>query len=254
MSEPGPPKVTHNWALYAAAASLAVLLVVALGLWLHQRRLEARLVMIDPDQAAADPRLVRLSPALAKPAYARHCASCHGAEMQGDQRRGAPRLNDQIWLYGNGDVADLERTILYGIRSGDAKSRNITDMPPLGRSEQLNAAEVRDVTTFVLSLTHPITDPGAVQRGAAIFQGKGSCYDCHSSDARGNPDYGSPAFTDNDWLYGGDFDTVYRSIYSGRHGVCPAWIGKLRPAVIRGLAVYLHTITTPPAAKANVHD
>ncbi len=60
----------------------------------------------------------------------------------------------------------------------------------------------------------------------------------------------APAFTDNDWLYGGDFDTVYRSVYSGRHGVCPAWIDKLKPATIRALAVWLHTLSSKPPARS----
>ena len=236
--------------LYAALSAGVLLLVLLIGFQLHDRRTQARLVIADPDQVAADPGLVRYAAPLAKPAYARHCASCHGKQMQGDQRIGAPRLNDHIWLYGSGQVDELERTILYGIRSGNAKSRNITDMPPLGRQQQLSPAETADVTRYVLSITHPISDTAALQRGSAIFQGKGVCYDCHSGDARGNPDYGAPAFTDNDWLYGGDFDTVYRSVYSGRHGVCPAWIDRLKPATIRALAVWLHAITLRPPARS----
>jgi cytochrome c oxidase cbb3-type subunit 3 len=99
-----------------------------------------------------------------------------------------------------------------------------------------------------------------VARGGKIFQTKGVCYDCHSSDAAGNPDYGAPAFTDTDWIYGGDYDTVYQSIYSGRHGVCPAWIDKLKPKVVRALAVYLHQVSQASKAQASapkgaaVHD
>ena len=69
-----------------------------------------------------------------------------------------------------------------------------------------------------------------------------------------NPDYGAPDLTDNDWLYGGDPDAVYRSIYSGRHGLCPAWTGKLTPAVIRALAVYIHQASFgSTSAKGQAH-
>ena len=53
--------------------------------------------------------------------------------MQGNPALGAPNLTDKVWLYDQGGVSDIERTILYGVRSGHAKSRNITDMPPVGR-------------------------------------------------------------------------------------------------------------------------
>ncbi len=141
---------------------------------------------------------------LARPAFAHHCASCHGARMQGEPAKGAVNLSDDIWLYGSGRVTDIERTILYGIRSGDGKARNITDMPAMGRSQQISAADTRDVEAYILSLTRPQPDQASVARGSIIYQRKGNCYDCHSADAKGNPDYGTPAFTDTDWIWGGD--------------------------------------------------
>jgi len=33
--------------------------------------------------------------------FSEQCSSCHGEEGQGDQEQGAPRLSDQIWLYGS---------------------------------------------------------------------------------------------------------------------------------------------------------
>jgi len=227
------------WIGVAAALLGAVLIFGAV----RGHLMANRLLATDPDQIPAHADLVRYAEGLAKPAYAANCASCHGADMKGDQSKGAPNLSDSIWLYDFGAVGDIERTILYGIRSGHAKARNITDMPPIGRNMQLSAAEVSDATTFVINITRPQKDQAAVARGAKIFQTKGVCYDCHSSDAAGNPDYGSPAFTDTDWIYGGDFKTVYQSIYSGRHGLCPAWIDKLKPKVIRALAVYLHQVS-----------
>ena len=56
----------------------------------------------------------------------------------------------------------------------------------------------------------------------------------------GNTDYGSPPLLGPDWNYGGDRLTLRKSIYSGRHGLCPAWISVLTPPQIRALAVYLY--------------
>ncbi len=141
----------------AAALLVAVLIYGAV----HEHQMATRLLETDADQVPAHADLVRYADGLAKPAYAANCASCHGADMKGDRRKGAPNLSDSIWLYDFGAVGDLERTILYGIRSGHAKARNITDMPPIGRNMQLSAAEVSDVTTFVINITRPQQDQAA---------------------------------------------------------------------------------------------
>jgi cytochrome c oxidase cbb3-type subunit 3 len=251
VSSPGGKRSLWPW-IGAGVGLLALVLIFGA---IREHQMGVRLLVTDPDQIPSQPDLVRYAEGLAKPAYAAHCAACHGADMKGDQTKGAPNLSDSIWLYDFGGVGDIERTVLYGIRSGNLKARNITDMPPIGRNMQLSPAEVHDVTTFVINITRPQADQAAVARGGKIFQTKGVCYDCHSSDAAGNPDYGSPAFTDTDWIYGGDFNSVYQSIYSGRHGLCPAWIGALKPKVIRALAVYLHQVSQASKAKgAPVHD
>lgn len=41
------------------------------------------------------------------------CAACHGADGAGNPLLGAPRLSDDIWLYG-GDLATLESTLTNG--------------------------------------------------------------------------------------------------------------------------------------------
>jgi len=240
--------------LIGAAVLVVLVAAAAVAAAVREQQLAHRLLITEPSQIAGDAELVRYADGLARPVYAEHCAGCHGKEMQGDPHRGAPNLKDSAWLYESGGVGEIERTVLYGIRSGNAKSRNITDMPALGRTLQLSPTETRDVEAYVLALTGRPADPQTMQRGAAVFQGKGVCYDCHSADASGNPDYGAPALNDAEWLYGGDRESVYQSIYSGRHGVCPAWIGKLKPKVIRALAVYLNQISHPaPTQKGQVH-
>lgn len=47
------------------------------------------------------------------------------------------------------------------------------------------------------------------------------CAVCHGSDARGAR--GFPNLRDNDWLYGGDPETIKTSIMHGRSGAMPAW-------------------------------
>lgn len=47
------------------------------------------------------------------------------------------------------------------------------------------------------------------------------CSVCHGSDARGAK--GFPNLRDNDWLYGGEPETIKASIMHGRTGAMPAW-------------------------------
>ena len=42
--------------------------------------------------------------------FADNCAACHGKSGEGDQKTGAPRLNDEIWLYG-GDKDSIRNTV-----------------------------------------------------------------------------------------------------------------------------------------------
>ena len=45
--------------------------------------------------------------------YLERCAACHGETGDGNQDMGAPRLNDDIWLYG-GDLNTIIATITNG--------------------------------------------------------------------------------------------------------------------------------------------
>jgi len=230
----------------AAAAIIAGLAVFRL---VETHETNVRLLAADADTVAHDPVLVAYARALAAPAYAENCAACHGADRKGRTESGAPSLTGPNWLYDFGRASDIEKTILYGIRSGDGRARNITDMPGFGVSKKLSPAEIGDVVGYVASLSRSDIDPARAARGHAIFEDKGSCYDCHGTDATGNPDYGSPSFVAPPWLYGGDEAAIYRSVYDGRHGLCPAWIGRLSFAQIRALAVTLAVDAAPQREK-----
>ncbi len=71
------------------------------------------------------------------------CAACHGPEGKGNQIIGAPNLTDKIWLWG-GSPRDLRETITNG---------RTNHMP--AHLERLGADEVRLLTAYILSLSHP---------------------------------------------------------------------------------------------------
>ncbi|MFP5404988.1 MAG: cytochrome-c oxidase, cbb3-type subunit III [Gammaproteobacteria bacterium] len=60
-------------------------------------------------------------------------------------------------------------------------------------------------------------DPQAREMGERLYLTY--CVQCHGSDARGSR--GFPNLTDNDWLYGGEADTIQQTIANGRNGVMP---------------------------------
>jgi len=213
------------------------------GGW-HRSAQDAALLRAEPATLLRSAALVRYAAARGEPVYRRACASCHGSQRRGDQRRGIPDLTSRHWLYGD-DLVGVERTVLYGIRSGHPESRNLTDMPALVRSGQISANEALDAVEYLLLLSGRPAERVAAERGREIYQGKGNCYDCHAGDAAGVMDYGTPALTGPQWLYGGDRTTLYNSIYNGRHGKCPAHVRTLGAAQARAVAVYL--ITAPRA-------
>ena len=51
---------------------------------------------------------------------------------------------------------------------------------------------------------------------------------------------GAPNLTDPIWLYGASPEQVVATVTNGRKGVMPAWEGRLDPATIKSLAVYVH--------------
>ncbi len=228
-----------------------LLLLAALGgfAWIHARDTENRLLRTEPTRILDDPALLQKAVNLGRPLYRRHCAGCHGDTLQGNPLRGVPNLAHGVWLYGD-DPVGVEHTILYGIRSGHPKARNVTDMPALVRSGQISEDEARDVVEFLESLAAVPYDPRMAARGHAIYYNRGNCFDCHAGDARGATDYGSPSLTGPYWLYGGDRQTLYQSILNGRHGICPAWIDQLTPLQIRSLTLYLVSSSRASAANA----
>jgi cytochrome c oxidase cbb3-type subunit 3 len=226
-----------------------VLLMMFAGVsaWVHQRDIARRLLRGEPTQILKDPALLRRAVDLGFPVYQKHCAACHGASLEGNRARGVPAFAKDALLYGN-DPVDVEHTILFGIRSGHPRSRNVTDMPALVRSGQITANDAKDVVEFLESLAGVPHDREKALRGRALYFDKGNCFDCHARDARGVSDYGAPALTGPVWLYGGDRETLYLSILNGRHGICPAWVNILTPLQIRALTLFLvsapHAVST----------
>ena len=240
MTRPSAHARPWFWGLSVLAIVGIVILLGGAAMEAHRMGLERRLAQTAPEAVMAHPDLVRLAVGQARPLFAQHCAACHGANLKGRTDIGAPDLTDSHWLYGDGSVNQIERTILYGVRSGQSKTHDITEMPAYGQRGQLSDGDIKDLVQYLLELSRRPHDEQAALAGKTIFYGAGQCYDCHASDAKGDTDYGAPDLTADVWSYGGDLASLYTSIYAGRHGVMPAWYGKLSLEQIRAVAVYVH--------------
>jgi cytochrome c oxidase cbb3-type subunit III len=246
----GLGRSSWKWLLALGAVVLAGVAVATATARLQRARIEYRLLADLPDQAGADPALVRFASAEARPLFERHCAACHGVDMRGNPKLGAPDLTDSVWLYGDGSVYQIERTVMYGVRSGRSKTHNVTDMPAFGQRGRLSDLEIRELVQYLLKLNGRPHEAEAAEEGRALYYGKPDCADCHASDARGDDDYGAPDLTVNVWNNGGDPQSLYDSLYFGRHRIMPAWLGTLSLEQIRALAVYVHAVSHPHSRAA----
>ena len=227
----------------------ALVCVAATALWLWRDHGDAELLSAEADTIASHPGLAAYARARAAPVYRRACAPCHGVDLKGDRRLGVPDLTDSDWLYGDGRISEIERTLTHGVRSGDPKARALADMPAYGRPEPyaryrippLSPGDISDVTDYLLAIERRPADAAAAARGDTIFHTRGGCYDCHGPDAHGDGAIGAPNLRDRVWLYGdGSREAIFQTIAEGRAGACPAWIGRLTAAEIRALAVFVH--------------
>jgi cytochrome c oxidase cbb3-type subunit 3 len=245
-SRPGGP-VSARIALLAASACLVAAVLVQLSV------LEGRLLRADPNAVPGDPALMVFALGRGQALFEAHCAACHGTGGQGDPGRGIPTLSDGDWLYGTGSVSDIEQIVKYGIRSYHPKSWNLAIMPayatpqPSARDAKippLSPANIRDLVEFLIREQGRGADGPAAVRGAALFAGAGGCYDCHATDAKGDSAIGAPNLTDGITLYGdGSRESLWMSIAYGRHGLCPDWVGRISPAGMREVALFVYSLS-----------
>ena len=150
--------------------------------------------------------------------------SWRGTEGQPPDR--APNLSDNVWLNGTGSAVDIERTILYGIRSGHGKAHNVAEMPAFGLSGMLTPGEIGDVVQYILSLNHRANLAQAPFRARRSLPKKAPAVIAMApTDGATLLWFRAILPLINVWNNGGDTASLYRSIYYGLQRVCPAWYG-----------------------------
>lgn len=108
---------------------------------------------------------------------------------------------------------------------------------------EVKAAEARFQPIYAGFMQQDIAtvaaDPDARTIGKNLFLTY--CSQCHGSDAAGAR--GFPNLTDNDWLYGGDPETIKATITEGRSGVMPPWGEALGDDGVKQVANYVLSLS-----------
>ena len=203
------------------------------AVWTH------RIADASLEEIAADPALMQHVRETGRTLFIDNCAVCHGVNGTGGP--GFPNLAAKAWLWG-GEPETIAETIRIGINSTNAETR-VSQMLAFGRDGVLDDRQVRAVAAYIRSLSDlPMSadDKARVPTGKTVFAE--NCVACHGEDARGSTDAGAPDLTDAAWIYGGDAQAVFTSIYSGRQGHMPHWEGRLSPVDLKLLALYVGTL------------
>ncbi|MGE3150686.1 MAG: cytochrome-c oxidase, cbb3-type subunit III [Pseudorhodoplanes sp.] len=185
----------------------------------------------------ADPALMTIVRQTGRTLFGDNCAACHGFNAKGG--KGFPNLTTTSWLWG-GDPEAIAETIRVGINSTHPKTR-VAQMLAFGRDQMLPRAGVENVVGYVQSLSDPAfakqIPADKREAGRALFAA--NCASCHGDDGKGKVEMGAPDLTDQNWIYGGDAQSIFTSVWHGRQGQMPTWENRLDAVQRKILALYL---------------
>lgn len=185
------------------------------------------------DAIQADPALMQRVKETGHTLFQDNCAACHGTKASGGP--GFPNLTSKSWLWG-GEIDKIAETIRVGINSTNQDTR-VSQMLAFGRDGILTSSQIQDVVAYVQSISGMAADAGRANAGRELFAA--NCVSCHGDAAKGMTDVGAPDLTDRFWIYGGDSQSIYTTVYAGRQGHMPHWDGRLSQASQKILALYV---------------
>lgn len=186
----------------------------------------------------------------------------------GKRRPGEPETTGHVW---DGDIREYDKplprwwinlfylTIVFSVAylawfpgfGGLAGAGNWTSKKE--HDADLAQIEVQLAVQFKafesLTLGELTQHPDALRIGQGVFAN--NCSTCHGSDARGAK--GFPNLTDKIWHWGGDADTVLKTILEGRQAAMPALAAVLgSDQAVTETAVYVQSLSGQSADPALV--
>ncbi len=187
-------------------------------------------------QIKADPKLLEVAMVDGKQVFANNCQPCHGAGGGGNP--GYPALAAGAWIWG-GTLEAIQKTITYGIRSGDANERT-SAMPNFGAGV-LTPQQIQAVADYVWVTYYGHKGAGLdVSEGQKVFSA--NCAVCHGANGEGNKLMGAPRLASKVHLFATTRDGIVAQVSAPKMGVMPAWHDRLDPASIKAVALYVHSL------------
>ena len=107
------------------------------------------------------------------------------------------------------------------------------EMQTASEAQEVIFARYREMDNETL-----IADADANSTGQRLFAN--NCAMCHGSDGAGAR--GFPNLTDDDWLYGDNFDTIMQTLENGRSGAMPVMVAGLDETALGELVVYVQSM------------
>jgi cytochrome c oxidase cbb3-type subunit 3 len=186
------------------------------AIFARYRQLDNEALMADAEANATGQRL-----------FANSCAMCHGSDARG--ARSFPNLTDNDWLYG-----DSFDTVMQSIAEGRRGA-----MPVMVGG--LDDGGINNLVAYVQSMSGQQVDAGMAAEGKKNFDML--CVACHGVDGSGNQALGSPRLNDDIWLYGGEPETIRKTVTEGRNGNMPAHKDLLSEDRRRLIAAYVLSLS-----------
>ncbi len=194
------------------------------------------------EEIRANPDLDRFAVAGGRSAFLVNCIQCHGTGAAGS--KGYANLNDDDWLWG-GTLEDIYHTIAYGVRSDHPDTR-YSEMSPF--AGVLSRDQIVAIANYVLSLSNQPHDEALVAEGERLYNEPANCVTCHGEGGIGDRTIGAPRLNDAIVLKAGTLGEIVSQIENPKHGVMPAWAGRLSDTVIKELALYVYSLGGGEAA------
>ena len=193
-----------------------------------------------------------------------------GVETTGHEWDGIKELNNPLprwwlWTFYLTIIWTIGYTILYpawpGISGATAGVLGWSSRGDLAQSMQNAEAAKATFTSKIadMEVADIVADPElrtfAVAAGSSAF--KVYCVQCHGSGASGGPGY--PNLNDDDWLWGGDIDSIHTTIAHGiryesdddtRLSEMSAFGDILEPDQIRQVSAYVVSLSGTPSDAA----
>lgn len=164
-----------------------------------------------------------------------------GHEWDGLQELNNPLPRWWLWLFYITIIFGLGYLVVF---PGLGNFKGVIGWSSTGEyAAEVQQADANYGPIFAAFAAKPIAtlakDPDAIKAGERLYSSY--CSQCHGSDAGGTTHF--PNLSDNDWLWGGEPETIKATIMNGRTGVMPAMGPSLGEQGVEQVAAYVQSLS-----------